>query len=317
MRPRAHGAPTRSLTGMRYFRAEFDDHIVRGLPRRRLPADRGVAARRTDAATIADPEPLAMTDRCPRRRADASDVARRAPAHDPGAAAPAGRRPRITHRGGRPAGRGPRGPDDPRGLPRQRHRDPDALLRAQAARLRRLPDVRRRGRGRGAPADLAAPGPPRPGMVVQTQTDAAPPAAQDEPGADLQRPQRLLPAALPEQVPQPHRHPGLPQGERRGQLRASRPASSSAPSRSQRSWAGSAPRRARSTAGATRSTRRSPSATATATPATRSCKAQAGGHRAAAAVRGPAARPASGWRSSAPARPAWPRPTTCSSPATT
>ncbi len=49
--------------------------------------------------------------------------------------------------------RGPRGPDDPRGLPRQRDRDPDPVLRAQAARLRRLPDVRGRGRGRGAPAD--------------------------------------------------------------------------------------------------------------------------------------------------------------------
>ena len=45
---------------------------------------------------------------------------------------------------------------------------------------------------------------------------AAAPPAPDEPRADLQRPQRLLPAALPEQVPEPHRHPGLPQGERRG-----------------------------------------------------------------------------------------------------
>ena len=45
-----------------------------------------------------------------------------------------------------------------------------------------------------------------------------PPPAGDQPGADLQRPQRVLPAALPEQVPQPHRHPGLPQAERRGQL---------------------------------------------------------------------------------------------------
>ena len=45
-----------------------------------------------------------------------------------------------------------------------------------------------------------------------------PPAAPDEPRADLLRPQRLLPAALPEQVPEPHRHPGLPQGQRRGEL---------------------------------------------------------------------------------------------------
>ena len=57
-----------------------------------------------------------------------------------------------------------------------------------------------------------------PGMKVQTQTEERPPAPPDEPRADLQRPQRLLPAALPEQVPQPHRHPGLPQGERRGRL---------------------------------------------------------------------------------------------------
>ena len=49
--------------------------------------------------------------------------------------------------------------------------------------------------------------------------DAAPaPGPQDQPRADLQRPQRLLPAALPEQVPQPHRHPGLPEGQHRGQL---------------------------------------------------------------------------------------------------
>ncbi len=45
-----------------------------------------------------------------------------------------------------------------------------------------------------------------------------PPPAPDQPRADLQRPQRLLPAAVPEQVPEPHRHPGLPQGQRRGQL---------------------------------------------------------------------------------------------------
>ena len=55
-------------------------------------------------------------------------------------------------------------------------------------------------------------------MVVQTQTEETAPAAPDEPRADLLRPQRLLPAAVPEQVPEPHRHPGLPQGERRGQL---------------------------------------------------------------------------------------------------
>ena len=57
-----------------------------------------------------------------------------------------------------------------------------------------------------------------PDMVVQTQTAAPARDPQDEPGADLQRPQRLLPAAVPEQVPQPHRHPGLPEGQHGRQL---------------------------------------------------------------------------------------------------
>ena len=80
---------------------------------------------------------------------------------------------------------------------------PDAVLRAQAAGLRGLPDVRGRGRGRGRAAHQllarrgAGDGGPDP--------DAAPaPDPQDQPGADLQRPQRLLPAALPEQVPVSH-----------------------------------------------------------------------------------------------------------------
>ena len=81
---------------------------------------------------------------------------RRAPDHDavPAAAAEHAADP---HRGGRPGRRGLRGADDPRGLPRQRHRDPDAVLRAQAAGLRCLPDVRVRGRGRGPAADLLLP----------------------------------------------------------------------------------------------------------------------------------------------------------------
>ena len=45
----------------------------------------------------------------------------------------------------------------------------------------------------------------------------APSTTPHEPRADLQRPQRVLPAAVPEQVPV-HRHPGLPQGQRRGGL---------------------------------------------------------------------------------------------------
>ena len=85
-----------------------------------------------------------------------------------------------------------------------------------------MPDVRRRGRGRGAPADqlLAR---VRAGDEGPDADRGGPPAAPDEPRADLQRPQRLLPAALPEQVPQPHRHPGLPEGQRRGELARERP----------------------------------------------------------------------------------------------
>ena len=95
---------------------------------------------------------------------------------------------------------------------------PDPLLRAQAAGLRRLPHVRGRGRGRGHAAHqlLAR----RRAGDGRAHPDAAPaPGPQDQPGADLQRPQRLLPAALPEQVPQPHRHPGLPEGQHRRRLR--------------------------------------------------------------------------------------------------
>ena len=83
--------------------------------------------------------------------------------------------------------------------------------------LRGLPDVRRRGRGRGASADLVL-ARVRAGDEGPDPDRGAAPAAPDQPRADLQRPQRVLPAALPEQVPEPHRHPGLPQGQRRGRL---------------------------------------------------------------------------------------------------
>ena len=108
-----------------------------------------------------DRHPAPRSGRTPRRR-------RRAPAHDPEPAATAGIA-RLRHRDRRPPPDRPRRPDDPRGLPRQRHRGADAVLRAQAARLRRLPHVRRRGRGRGDTAHqlLAA---AEPDMVVQTQT---------------------------------------------------------------------------------------------------------------------------------------------------
>src|SRR6185436_20202023 len=91
-------------------------------------------------------------------------------------------------RGRRPGRGGLRGPDDPRGLPRQRDRDPDALLRAQAAGLWRLPDVRRRSRGRGASADLVL-------ATVRRRDEGpdpdrgGPPSPPDEPRADLLGPQ--------------------------------------------------------------------------------------------------------------------------------
>ena len=210
-------------SGMRYFAVRLRPSCQ--------PCPAGARPTRPpDDRPLLDPSPTAARSQ---RRAAAHDhrrLARRAPARHAVAAAPAVDAAHP-HRGRRPRRRGLRGPDDPRGLPRQRHRDPDPLLRAQAARLRRLPDVRRRGRGRGASADLVlahvrgrdeGPDPDRGG----------PPAAADEPRADLQRPQRLLPAAVPEQVPQPHRHPGLPQGQRRGATSASRPGSSSGRSRS-------------------------------------------------------------------------------------
>ncbi len=55
-------------------------------------------------------------------------------------------------------------------------------------------------------------------MVVQTQTEEVRRLRATNLELIFSRPQRLLPAALPEQVPEPHRHPGLPQGERRGEL---------------------------------------------------------------------------------------------------
>ena len=156
------------------------------LPRRRLQPDpagsrrhRKVGDDRTMADLISRPADIVSVDppRAGRRQP------RRAPLPDPGAAAPAvdARHPAG---GRRAARRGPRGPDDPGGLPRQRDRDPDPLLRAQAAGLRRLPDVRRGGGGRGAPADLVlARGRGRDGGPDPDRGDPADPA--DEPRADL------------------------------------------------------------------------------------------------------------------------------------
>ena len=145
--------------------------------------------------------------------------------------------------------------------------------------LRCLPHVRGRGGGRGRAAHqlLARRG----AGHGRADPDAAPaPGPQDQPGADLQRPQRLLPAALPEQVPQPHRYPGVPEGEHGRQRSSSRRASSSGPSRSPASSGASAPPRARSTAAGTRWRRPSRSATATATPATRCSRRRRAGMKA-------------------------------------
>ena len=117
------------------------------------------ARRHRDPADGRPDHPPRQPDRAPGRRTPgpalgpghdhrAGRLARRAAGHHPVPAA-AAEHAADPDRGGRPRRRGLRGPDDPRGLPGQRHRDPDPVLRAQAAGLRRLPDVRGRGRGRG------------------------------------------------------------------------------------------------------------------------------------------------------------------------
>ena len=278
---------------------------------------RGRRPRKVDDRTMADlisrpadlPDPAEPRPSRPPRRSPSGSSSTQAPQRPAvDAAHPA--------RGRRPGRRGPRGPDDPRGLPRQRDRDPDPLLRAEAARLRGLPDVRRRGRGRGAPADLllarrrgrdGGPDPDRGG----------PPAAADEPRADLLRPQRLLPAALPEQVPEPHRHPGLPEGQRRGRLprvgphlQADDPVPLDPRPRLPGAVRGALPPR-RGGRG-DRDPRQPPLRRRPGPP-----RDARGGRRPAGARSSSSRRPAGGSRSSAPGRPACRPPTTCSSPATT
>ncbi len=57
-----------------------------------------------------------------------------------------------------------------------------------------------------------------PEMKVQTQTEDLRRLRRTNLELIFSRPQRLLPAAVPEQVPKPHRHPGLPQGQRGSRL---------------------------------------------------------------------------------------------------
>ena len=182
-RPEAPRRPRRRLRGERAVRprapgivaAPDRDAILRSrdrrphppghLPRRRLQPDRGCQPPPPEGRRRPhDGRP----DLAPRRHRPADQPRagrrqpRRAPLPDPGA-------PAAAVDAGDPAGgrrarrRGPRGPDDPGGLPRQRDRDPDPLLRAQAAGLRRLPDVRGGGGRRGASRRSRARARPRPG----------------------------------------------------------------------------------------------------------------------------------------------------------
>ena len=253
-------------SGMRYFRPELDEHLLRGMPCRRLSAHRGWPRARP---------PTTATDDRPRSSAPTPDTtdradgdARRAPARRPRR-----RSDRCPRRGSgsRSTGASSRASrarrssrsaatTGSRSRPCATSRSCPASARAGCASSRSRARSTRRSAARALRGRDEGPDPDR----------GDPPAAPDQPRADLQRPQRLLPAALPEQVPEPHRHPGLPEAERRGRTSASRPGSSSGRSRSRACSAGSARRRARSTADATRSTRRSRSATPTATPATRS-----------------------------------------------
>ena len=143
------------------------------------------------------------------------------------------------------------------------------------------------------------------------------PAAPDEPRADLLRPQRVLPAAVPEQVPEPHRHPGLPQGQRRGELARVDPdlqAHDPVPQRAR-------PRVPRPVRGALPPRRGGRGDRDPRQPPLRGRPGHQGdarrGRRPAAAVRAAGGVRAAARPSSAPAPPAWPRPTTCCSTATT
>ena len=321
------------MSGLRYFRAELDAHLLRGacpagVCRPPIAVATGAPTERRDMADLIIRPGRADPERRPpsrlRQRPRAAPTAVTPPIDDRRRAlitTQAPQRPQSTprdpDRGRRPRGRGPRGPDDPRGLPRQRHRDPDPVLRAQAARAsapaacassRSRARSIRRSRARATCED---------GMKVQTQTEEVRRLRRDEPRADLLRPQRVLPAALPEQVPEPHRHPGLPQAERRGQLARVDPdlqAHDPVPLRPRPRVPGAVrgalpPRRGRR---GDRDPR-----LATATPATRSsrrCSTRTSTRRCRSSSR---PRPAAAPRSSAPGRPAWPPPTTCCSPATT
>ena len=148
-------------------------------------------------------------------------VAGRAPPRHAVAAAPAvvAAHPDRGRRAGR---RGLRGPDDPRGLPRQRHRDPDPLLRAEAAGFGACRMCVVEVEGEEHPP-ISCSRACEPEMKVQTQTEELRRLRRTNLELIFSRPQRLLPAAVPEQVPEPHRHPGLPQGQRRGRLAREHP----------------------------------------------------------------------------------------------
>ena len=156
-----------------------------------------------------------------------------------------------------------------------------------------------------------------PEMKVQTQTEELRRLRRTNLELIFSRPQRLLPAALPEQVPEPHRHPGLPQGQRRGRLARVDPdlqADDPVPERPRPGLPGAVrgalpARRGRRGDRHPRQPplRRRPGPQGDARRRRRSAASRSSARR----------RPAGGPRSSAPGRPAWPPPTTCCSPATT
>ena len=155
-------------------------------------------------------------------------------------------------------------------------------------------------------------------MKVQTQTEEIRRLRRTNLELIFSRPQRLLPAAVPEQVPEPHRHPGLPQGRTPRPTGARARGSSSARSRSRRVLGRVCPapceehcrRDEVDEAIAIRDSHRYAGDQVIKSDARRR-------RRSTAAVRAAGAVRAGGPRSSAPGRPAWPPRTTCSSPATT
>ena len=207
---------------MRYFRSELDEHILRQrLPSRRLPPDRGGRRcdldegdhGRPDHAPRQPPRDRAAIDRASRspsasstrrRRSDRSR--RRASGSRSTAASSRASRARRSSRSAATTGS--------RSRPCATSPSCPASGRAGCASSRSRARSTRRSRARATC---------EPEMKVQTQTEELRRLRRTNLELIFSRPQRLLPAALPEQVPEPHRHPGLPQGQRRGRLAREHP----------------------------------------------------------------------------------------------